>query len=117
MPCWRAPWLGAFMWTRVKEITERIVIVVVWLCVCVARLGLIQGRYCVQLYKDGDWTFVYVDDRIPCNRASQVSLPLPFPCSVRCNTWPVRGLPAVDPTVCMFLTPSPCSRWLCILVC
>jgi hypothetical protein len=26
-----------------------------------------QGRYCVQFYKDGDWTNVFVDDCLPCN--------------------------------------------------
>jgi hypothetical protein len=34
----------------------------------------LQGRYCVQLYKDGDWTLVYVDDRIPCSKTGKVRI-------------------------------------------
>jgi hypothetical protein len=26
-----------------------------------------HGRYCVQFFKEGNWTPVFIDDRIPCN--------------------------------------------------
>lgn len=26
-----------------------------------------HGRYCVQFFKEGNWTPVYIDDRVPCN--------------------------------------------------
>ena len=51
-----------------------------WVCRLRSRARGIQGRYCVQLYKDGDWAYVYVDDRIPCNRASQVLAPARVAC-------------------------------------
>lgn len=63
------------------------------------------GRYCVRLFKEANWTNVFVDTRIPCNGSGEVRMNEAEPCCycacqipsrIKCmgtvGPWPVLAL-------------------------